>query len=115
MTAKELNLSSYVYKVSREKIIGQKVTSVVRENRKDSEVFVIDRDYECKADDKLACHRNYSNIVLFIDLEEAKIRQAVLREQYIKELYEDSQKAFENYNKAVQHYLHMPISNPTYV
>jgi len=115
MTAKELNLSSYVYKVSREKIIGQKVTSIACENRCDGEVYVIDKDYECEAKDKLAHHRNYSNIVLFIDLEEAKIHQAILREKYIKELYEASQKAFEDYNKIVQHYLYMPISNPIYV
>lgn len=115
MTAKELNLSSYVYKVSREKIIGQKVTSIVRENRSNGEVYVIDKDYECEANDKLACHKSYSSSVLFIDLEEAKIQQAVLREKFIKELYEASQKAFEDYNKMVQHYLYMPISNPIYV
>lgn len=115
MTAKELNLQSYVYKVSREKIIGQKVTSVVRENRCDGEVYIIDKDYECEANDKLACHRSYSNAVLYIDLEEAKLRQAILREEYIKELQEAAKEALDKYHKTVEHYLYMPISEPLYV
>lgn len=115
MTAKELNLSSYVYKVSREKIIGQKVTSIVRENRSDGEVYVIDEDYECGANDKLACRRSYSSSVLFIDLEEAKTHQAILREEHIKELQEAAKEALEKYHKTVEHYLYMPISEPIYV
>lgn len=113
MTAKELSYSSHVYRVSRDKILGTSISSIVR--RKSDGMFVINECFECSANEKLASNMRDTKDVLFFDLEEAKTHQAILREEYIKKLQEAAKEALEKYHKTVEHYLYMPISEPIYV
>lgn len=117
MKVEELSYSSVVYKVTEDKI--EKV--VIRNIRKlDEKVdgkskFRINEDrygdgYECVEGNTKAYYRGVSCI--FFDLEEARLEQAIKREQVITEAHKRAQIALSFYNDVVLKYLNAPISNP---
>lgn len=106
MKVEELSHASIVYLVSREKIAKRPVDSITKSGDK----FAVNSTYYCAAGETVAVSSYGAKI--FFDVEEAKIEQALLREAHIKELHKKMCEAIDAYNKAVQHYLYMPISSP---
>lgn len=106
MKVEELSYASVVYLVSREKIAKRPVGSITKSGDK----FVVNSAYYCAAGETVAVNSYEAKI--FFDVEEAKIEQALLREAHIKKLHKEMCEAIDAYNKTVQHYLYMPISNP---
>lgn len=118
MKVEELSYSSVVYKVTEDKI--EKV--VIRSIRKKGEVegkskFIINEDrygdgYECEEGDTKAYFKQSTSVCLWFDLEEARLEQAIKREQVIAEAHKRAQSALSFYNNVVLKYLNAPISNP---
>lgn len=119
MKVEELSYSSVVYKVTEDKI--EKV--VIRNIRKlDEKVdgkskFRINEDrygdgYECLEGDTKAYFKKSTSVCLWFDIEEARLEQAIKREQVISEAHKRAQIALSFYNDVVLKYLNAPISNP---
>lgn len=106
MKVEELSHSSIVYLVSRGAINKRSVDSITKSGDK----FAVNDMYYCAAGETVAVNSYGGKI--FFDVEEAKVEQALLREEYIKKLHKEMCEAIDLYNKTVQHYLYMPISNP---
>ena len=116
MKVEELSYSSVMYRVTEDKIEKISVRSIRKLNEKvdGKSRFVINEDrysdgYKCVEGDTVATN-DYTK--LFFDLEDAKLEQAVMREDAISQAHKNAQKALEYYNALVLKYLYAPISNP---
>ena len=62
--------------------------------------------------DTKAYFKQSTSFCLWFDLEEARLEQAIKREQIIAEAHKRAQSALSFYNDVVLKYLNAPISNP---
>lgn len=112
MKVEELSFSSVMYRVSLDSIYKVPVTSIKKRNDKE---FIINEtryeDYRCKEGETVAKTSGGSQM-LYFDLEEARLAQAIMREQEIQNLHDRAEEALDKYNKTVLKYLHAPISEP---
>lgn len=118
MKVEELSYSSVAYRVTADKIQKVDIQSIrVLDNRVEGKrKFVINEyryndGYECLEGDTKARYKG-GPVVIFFDLDEAKLEQAILREQEIAEAHKKAQNAIEYYNKLVLKYMNEPLSNP---
>lgn len=118
MKVEELSYSSVAYRVTADKIEKVDIQSIrVSDNSIEGKrKFVINEDryhdgYECPEGDTKACYKGGS-VAIFFDLDEARLEQAILREQEIAEAHKKAQNALGYYNKLVLKYMNEPLSNP---
>lgn len=118
MKVEELSYSSVAYRVTADKIQKVDIQSIrVSDNRVEGKrKFVINEDryndgYECPEGDTKARYKGGS-AAIFFDLDEARLEQAIMREQEIAEAHKKAQKALEYYNDLVLKYMNEPLSNP---
>ena len=113
MKVEELSFSSVMYRVSLDSIYKVPVTSIKR--TKDGQEYIINEthyeQYRCK-EGETAAKTSSSSQMLYFDLEEARLAQAIMREQEIQDLHDRAEEALNKYNKTVLKYLHAPISEP---
>lgn len=113
MKVEELSFSSVMYRVSLDSIYKVSVTSIRR--TKDGKEYIINEThynyYRCKEGETAAQVIDGSQM-LYFDLEEARLAQAIMREQEIQDLHDRAEEALDKYNKTVLKYLHAPISEP---
>lgn len=118
MKVEELSYSSVVYKVTEDKIEKVAIRSIRILGKVDGKSkFIINEDrygdgYECEEGDTKAYFRQSTSVCLWFDLEEARLEQAIKREQVIAEAHKRAQSALSFYNDVVIKYLNAPISNP---
>lgn len=117
MKVEELSYSSVAYRVTPDQIQKVVIQSIrVLDNRVEGKrKFVINEDryadgYECVEGNTKAYYRGGSCI--FFDLEDAKLEQAILREQEIAEAHKKAQNALKYYNELVLKYMNEPLSEP---
>lgn len=112
MKVEELSFSSVMYRVSLDSIYKVPVTNI---KKRDDKEFIINEtryeDYRCKEGETVAKTSGGSQM-LYFDLEEARLAQAIMREQEIQDLHDRAEEALDKYNKTVLKYLHAPISEP---
>lgn len=113
MKVEELSFSSIMYRVSLDSICKVPVTSIKRtEDRKEYIINETRYDrYRCK-EGETAAKMDGGSQMLYFDLEEARLAQAIMREQEIQDLHDRAEEALDKYNKTVLKYLHAPISEP---
>lgn len=113
MKVEELSFSSVMYRVSLDSIYKVPVTSIKR--TKDGKEYIINEthyeQYRCK-EGETAAKTSSGSQMLYFDLEEARLAQAIMREQEIQDLHDIAEGALDKYNKTVLKYLHAPISEP---
>ena len=113
MKVEELSFSSVMYEVSLDSIYKVPVTSIRRTG--DGKEYIINEtrfdEYRCK-EGETAAKISSGSQMLYFDLEEARLAQAIKREEEIQSLHDQAEKALEKYNKTVLKYLHAPISEP---
>ncbi len=111
MKVEELSFSSVMYRVSLDSIYKVPVTSIKRTG--DRKEYIINEThyelYRCKEGETAA---KSGSQMLYFDLEEARLAQAIMREQEIQDLHDRAEEALNKYNKTVLKYLHAPISEP---
>ena len=111
MKVEELSFSSVMYRVRLDGIFKVPVTGIKRTGK--DEEFIINEThysaYRCKKGDTTA---KEGSSILYFDLEEARLAQAIMREQKIQDLHDMAEEALDKYNKTVLKYLHAPISEP---
>lgn len=117
MKVEELSYSSVAYRVTADQIQKVDIRSIrVLDNRVEGKrKFVINEDrydadgYEC-VEGNIKAYRGCSCI--FFDLDEARLEQAILREQEITEAHKKAQNALKYYNELVLKYMNEPLSEP---
>lgn len=112
MKVEELSFSSVMYRVSLDSIFKVPVTNIKK--RDDKEFIINETRYEayyCK-EGETAAKTSGGSQILYFDLEEARLAQAIMREQEIQDLHDRAEAALDKYNKTVLKYLHAPISEP---
>ena len=113
MKVEELSFSSVMYSVSLDSIFKVPVTNI---KKRDDKEFIINEThyevYRCKEGDTCAKIDGGGSKILYFDIEEARLAQAIMREQEIQDLHDRAEKALDKYNKTVLKYLHAPISEP---
>ena len=101
-----------MYSVSLDSIFKVPVTNI---KKRDDKEFIINEtryeNYRCKEGETVA-KTNSGSQMLYFDLEEARLAQAIMREQEIQDLHDRAEEALDKYNKTVLKYLHAPISEP---
>lgn len=117
MKVEELSYSSVVYKVTEDKIEKVVIRSISKKEVEGKSKFIINEDrygngYECEEGDTKAYFKQSTSVCLWFDLEEARLEQAIKREQVIAEAHKRAQSALSFYNDVVLKYLNAPISNP---
>lgn len=117
MKVEELSYSSVVYKVTEDKIEKVVIRSIRKREVEGKSKFIINEDrygngYECEEGDTKAYFKQSTSVCLWFDLEEARLEQAIKREQVIAEAHKRAQSALSFYNDVVIKYLNAPISNP---
>lgn len=117
MKVEELSYSSVVYKVTEDKIEKVVIRSIHKKEVDGKSKFIINEDrygdgYGCEEGDTKAYFKQSTSVCLWFDLEEARLEQAIKREQVIAEAHKRAQSALSFYNDVVLKYLNAPISNP---
>lgn len=113
MKVEELSFSSVMYRVSLDSIFKVPVINIKK--RDDKEYMINETRYDhycCKEGDTYAKICGGGSQMLYFDLEEARLAQAIMREQEIKNLHDKAEEALKKYNNTVLKYLHAPISEP---
>lgn len=112
MKVEELSFSSVMYRVSLDSIFKVPVTNI---KKGDDKEFIINEtryDRYCCKEGETAAKMSGGSQMLYFDLEEARLAQAIMREQEIQDLHDRAEEALDKYNKTVLKYLHAPISEP---
>ena len=106
------NKNNSIHNKSKSNRIFLPLTTKVNKSK-----FIINEDrygdgYECEEGDTKAYFKQSTSVCLWFDLEEARLEQAIKREQVIAEAHKRAQSALSFYNDVVLKYLNAPISNP---
>lgn len=106
MKAKDLSISSKVYKVTPDKIISVSIEAIEKINNRIR--ITIDRYcYDTNEDEEIIKTMDDN---FFLNFNQAQEEQSRLREEVIRSRFEDMSKAITDYNAVILKYFNKPLS-----
>lgn len=106
MKAKDLSISSKVYKVAPDEIISVSIDAISKINNK-IKITIDDYYYDTNEDAEIIKTKNDN---FFFNFNQAQEEQSRLRKKIIESRFEDMSKAITNYNAVVLKYFNKPLS-----
>lgn len=106
MKAKDLSISSKVYKVTPDEIISVSIEAIEKINNRIR--ITIDRYYYDTNEDAEIIKTKNDNF--FFNFNQAQEEQSRLREEVIRSRFEDMSKAITDYNAVILKYFNKPLS-----
>lgn len=107
MKAKDLSISSKVYKVTPDEIRPVSIDTLSRRDGR-IRVFIDDYFYDVNPEAEVIETPKFGKY--FIDFDQAREEQSTLREEVIRSRFEDMSKAITDYNAVILKYFNKPLS-----